>query len=242
VLLLLEVLAVNCSNKLQALARALYIRPKLLVLDDPFSALDKTTATTISKNLFGLGGILRRQGAPTVFMTTSNGGLDTVAIFCGFSLTDMVAAQCAAADYVLVIEQGQIKAQGPTGAMSSAIEELSRASDASTIPEKGPTATSSISLSASQRIQTSDRTLEHADLSSEPKNRTKSYQRYIHAMGVDNFLALLLFTALYSLFSTLPQYWLKLWTDSQTMSSRQFSVVYALLSITAWSATNGSMW
>jgi ABC-type nitrate/sulfonate/bicarbonate transport system ATPase subunit len=56
----------------QALARAVYSRKPLLLLDDPFSALDKKTRNLISVRLFGSGGLLRRLGI-TVIYTTHDG-------------------------------------------------------------------------------------------------------------------------------------------------------------------------
>ncbi|KAF5703872.1 Canalicular multispecific organic anion transporter 2 [Fusarium mundagurra] len=52
-----------------ALARAVYSRKKLVILDDVFSSLDKTTADTIFHRLLGTGGLLR---ASTVVLVTSN--------------------------------------------------------------------------------------------------------------------------------------------------------------------------
>jgi ABC-type bacteriocin/lantibiotic exporter with double-glycine peptidase domain len=53
-----------------ALARAVYSRKKLIVLDDVFSSLDKTTAETAFHRLLGADGLLRTS---TVVLTTSNG-------------------------------------------------------------------------------------------------------------------------------------------------------------------------
>lgn len=178
-----------------------------------------------------------------VFMTTSNGGLNSAVILSKLPLIDIIAAHCAVADHVLVLEQGQIKSQGPTGVMGSAIDEFRRDSNCPIISAKSSSAHSSAPPTASHRIQASNQILEHADLSSKPANFSTVYRRYVQAMGVHNLLALLIFTALYSTFSTLPQYWLKLWTDSGHMiSSQRFAVVYALLSITAWLATSCQMW
>lgn len=52
-----------------ALARAAYAREEIVVLDDPFSALDGNTANTILQNLCGINGLLRQAGS-TVIMTS----------------------------------------------------------------------------------------------------------------------------------------------------------------------------
>ncbi|KAM3556139.1 hypothetical protein ARSEF4850_005661 [Beauveria asiatica] len=49
-----------------SMARAAYCRAKLVLLDDSFSALDRTTATAILSNLCGENGILRQSNAAVV--------------------------------------------------------------------------------------------------------------------------------------------------------------------------------
>lgn len=53
-----------------ALARTLYARPDILVLDDVFSALDKTTEEQIFRAMFGPSGLLRNK----VVVMATNGG------------------------------------------------------------------------------------------------------------------------------------------------------------------------
>ncbi|KAF7524095.1 hypothetical protein PCG10_005999 [Penicillium crustosum] len=52
-----------------ALARAVYARRKLLLLDDIFSALDRKTKTTIIARLLGVGGLLRKANSTVVLVT-----------------------------------------------------------------------------------------------------------------------------------------------------------------------------
>ncbi|RYC62020.1 hypothetical protein CHU98_g4189 [Xylaria longipes] len=54
-----------------ALARAVYSQQRLLLLDDPFSALDTKVAYAIFHSLLGKSGFLRREGR-TVVLTTQN--------------------------------------------------------------------------------------------------------------------------------------------------------------------------
>lgn len=57
---------------MQALARAIYARCDVLVLDDPFSALDEKTESNVVQRLLGPQGILKKMGT-TVFMITHAG-------------------------------------------------------------------------------------------------------------------------------------------------------------------------
>ncbi|KAJ6134374.1 ABC transporter integral membrane type 1 [Penicillium sp. IBT 18751x] len=54
-----------------ALARAVYSRAEILILDDVFSGLDRTTEDTVFNNLLASGGLLRRMGT-TIIMTSNN--------------------------------------------------------------------------------------------------------------------------------------------------------------------------
>lgn len=53
----------------QALARAVYARKSLLIMDDVFSALDHRTSNTILDRLLGPDGILRALGTTVIIAT-----------------------------------------------------------------------------------------------------------------------------------------------------------------------------
>jgi ABC-type bacteriocin/lantibiotic exporter with double-glycine peptidase domain len=55
----------------QSLARALYSRAPILVLDDVFSGLDKTSINTITSRLFASDGHFKDSGR-TVILATHN--------------------------------------------------------------------------------------------------------------------------------------------------------------------------
>ncbi|KAJ5611489.1 multidrug resistance-associated protein [Penicillium herquei] len=55
-----------------ALARALYARRKLLLLDDIFSALDRKTKVAIISRLFGADGLLRKASMTVILVTHEN--------------------------------------------------------------------------------------------------------------------------------------------------------------------------
>jgi ATP-binding cassette subfamily C (CFTR/MRP) protein 1 len=57
------------AHHVQSLARALYSRCSILVLDDFFSAIDKTTKRSIAAQLFGKEGHFQKHGCTVVFAT-----------------------------------------------------------------------------------------------------------------------------------------------------------------------------
>lgn len=56
----------------QAIARAVYVRAKIALFDDPFSGLDKATEQKVFERLFGRDGLLR-QSDSTVILSTHSG-------------------------------------------------------------------------------------------------------------------------------------------------------------------------
>jgi ATP-binding cassette, subfamily C (CFTR/MRP), member 1 len=65
---------------------------------------------------------------------------------------------------------------------------------------------------------------------------------YIQSVGYQNFLLLLACTSMYSFFVTFPQYWLKWWTEAPSSETTFYVGGYLILSLMAWTSTNGSMW
>jgi ABC-type methionine transport system ATPase subunit len=67
-----EHLELDLLTRLQALARAVYARCEIVLLDDSFSALDGKTESCIVNNLLGPGGLFR-QMRTTVCLITNSG-------------------------------------------------------------------------------------------------------------------------------------------------------------------------
>jgi hypothetical protein len=57
------------ANVRQALARAVYSRQQVLILDDVFSGLDATSEERIFSRLLGTNGLLRRLGTTVILVT-----------------------------------------------------------------------------------------------------------------------------------------------------------------------------
>jgi hypothetical protein len=65
---------------------------------------------------------------------------------------------------------------------------------------------------------------------------------YFGFIGAINLAILAGCTASYSVFITLPQHWLKLWTESGGQSQAFYVCGFVLLSLLSWTSTNGIMW
>lgn len=65
---------------------------------------------------------------------------------------------------------------------------------------------------------------------------------YFRFVGWTNLLLLISCTACYSFFIMIPQYWLQLWTESNGRDSTFYICGFLLLSVMAWTSTNGIKW
>lgn len=65
---------------------------------------------------------------------------------------------------------------------------------------------------------------------------------YIKAAGYANSAFMASCTAMYSFFITVPQYWLKIWTESTQHSDLPYILGYVMLILAAWLTTNAMMW
>jgi ATP-binding cassette subfamily C (CFTR/MRP) protein 1 len=65
---------------------------------------------------------------------------------------------------------------------------------------------------------------------------------YLRFVGWRNFSLLVVHTALFAFFITIPQYWLQLWTDSRGKNTWFYVCGYLFLSFMSWSLTSAQMW
>ncbi|KAH8194053.1 hypothetical protein TruAng_011783 [Truncatella angustata] len=203
-----------------ALARALYARPAILLLDDTLSGLDGNTEGHIVDNLFGPDGFIRRLGM-TVFLITN------------------AAQHFNLADRILVLEEARIKEQGSWDELQSKQQQIEKLVSksaapyvavndrASTLKQPGIQNKSALQKKADDRRSDGDSAL---------------YGYYVKSVGYGNLALLVACTASYSFFGMFPQYWLKLWTDSESTTTWFYATGYVLLTFMAWSTTNGLMW
>ncbi|KXL50255.1 MAG: hypothetical protein FE78DRAFT_533189 [Acidomyces sp. 'richmondensis'] len=202
-----------------ALARAVYSHCNAIILDDPFSSLDRVTEDQILHNLLGANGLLRRHDI-TCFITTN-------------TTRHLAFADCAA-----IIENSNIRMLD--------VRKQSR-DEAILRPENDYGR--EIPLSYDSPLQADNKIFDrfHAvadsvlDVERKPGD-WDTYRYYFRAAGLANCWLLAACTAAYSFFITIPQYWLRLWTESHNASTNYYACIYVLLAILAWTATNGTMW
>ncbi|AEO59860.1 hypothetical protein MYCTH_2308466 [Thermothelomyces thermophilus ATCC 42464] len=204
-----------------ALARALFARCDIALLDDVFSALDGDTEMRIFRNLFGPTGLFRQLNTAVVLVTNS-------------------AQFFPPADLIRVLEGGSIKIQGSW-------EE---------IRHKAHSSISKFSLQhQNDRVVAPAPLSNFTKLNAQPQIRQEAkadlvrktgdlglYWYYFRFVGLFNLALLAGCTASYSFFITLPQQWLKLWTESSGQNQVFYVLGFILLSLLSWTSTNGTMW
>jgi ABC-type dipeptide/oligopeptide/nickel transport system ATPase subunit len=71
---MMQLLLYQLLTSTQALARAVYARTELIILDDVLSGLDATTENQVFHNLLGENGLLQHNGS-TIVLASSDGTL-----------------------------------------------------------------------------------------------------------------------------------------------------------------------
>ncbi|KAI1780180.1 ABC transporter [Hypoxylon cercidicola] len=203
-----------------ALARAIFSRADILILDDPFSGLDGNTEKKIVENLLGPRSLFKKLGI-TVFLISNS------------------TQYFPLADEVIFVEEGRIKEQGKWNELASQASRILKmipreavAHDNELKAIDNPT-----QLSQPQRL--------FDDSTTNIKRKTGDsalYGYYIKAAGRANVLFMAACVASYSFFITFPQYWIKIWTESSSSNNWVFVCGYIALNVMAWISTMGGVW
>ncbi|KAL2159582.1 hypothetical protein VTH06DRAFT_2151 [Thermothelomyces fergusii] len=202
-------------------ARALFSRCDIVLLDDVFRALDGDTETRIFRNLFGPRGLFRQLNRAVVLVTNSTQSFPF-------------------ADHIVVLEGGCIKIRGSW-------EE---------VRHKAQSSISKFSLQHHNDRVVAPATLSNVTkLTAKPQIRQEAkadlmrktgdlalYRYYFRFVGLFNLALLAGCTASYSFFITLPQQWLKLWTESGGQHQAFYVLGFILMTLFSWTSTNGIMW
>ncbi|KAK1996035.1 ABC transporter [Colletotrichum falcatum] len=204
-----------------ALARAVYSRCKVVLLDDVFSAMDARTARHVSNRLLGPGGLLRKQHASVVVATHHHSVM-------------------ALADNIIAIEGGRIREVGTPATLVSGRGYVAKLGlrlprdgvveeDAEIDTAEAPT---------NQPAELSDKSEEdetrHTDV------RRKNGEKAVYAYYFSNagWKAVALYgvsIVAWIFFSEFPTVWVKWWSEANAASPNRnigyFMGVYALFGV-----------
>ncbi|KAI9848831.1 MAG: hypothetical protein M1837_006347 [Sclerophora amabilis] len=175
-----------------ALARAVYARKKVVILDDVLSGLDPTTEENLFSDLFGPQGLFKQQGTTVILATNA-------------------VHRVSYADHIIALgNQGKIVEQGTFANLNSTsgyVHSLSlrnQSSKEKTKAEIIPATEAVIDLPAT--VSPIDPTRRTGDLT--------TYKYYIDKIGWLSSLLFLVLCALFVFGLTFPQIWVKWWAES----------------------------
>ncbi|KAF6821893.1 ABC multidrug transporter [Colletotrichum plurivorum] len=179
-----------------ALARAVYARRSIVLLDDPFSALDSETRAKVFSRLLGEQGLLRNGDATFIHAMPAH-------------------PRKSVADQVILLgRDGTVEQAGPSVNLVEAFKEVNENhmgestsqegdedhGDATDKPASEPSTTEAKEEDAPQR-QSGDFSL---------------YKFYLQSIGPALFTSFLLFAAVYIFLGFMPNIWLRIWTERGT--------------------------
>ncbi|KXH28361.1 hypothetical protein CSAL01_10659 [Colletotrichum salicis] len=203
-----------------ALARAIYARSEIVILDDSFSALDSKTESRVVDGLFGSAGHVNKTGT-TVFLVTHS------------------TAHFHLADQLAVLGGGTIAYQGTWDGLkqNSKYASLKVGIDET----KNDTVVEQPQVDKTVQNQK----LKMAEAASDLSRATGDfslYGYYFRATGLWHILILLTCSSTYSFFVTFPQYWLQKWIETPVSQTTFYIGGYLISSLLAWIATSALMW
>ncbi|KAL0931143.1 ABC transporter [Colletotrichum truncatum] len=216
-----------------ALARAVYSRKKVVVLDDVFSGMDAHTADHVSMRLLGTDGLLRKQHAAVIIATHSHKIM-------------------AIADIIISLSEGRIQEVGsPTSLMQGqgytsrfglklsphgVVEEIQDPHDSATSMEK-PITSADEDNNQNQKLHTDIRR----------KNGEKAvYEYYLKNAG---WKAVILYTVsviMWTFFSEFSTVWVKWWSEANASEPNKsvgyYMGVYAAFGVLGTVAASLAAW
>ncbi|RAL16194.1 ABC transporter [Aspergillus homomorphus CBS 101889] len=207
-----------------ALARALYARPRIVLLDDIFSSIDATATEDIARSLFGENGLFRMMKTTVVLATHS-----------GYLLRY--------ADYVVALREGRIIEAGSLENLKKEISFVqtlevavpeNSGSDSDTSDDSSKLAGADDHNSISEATDSAKKVTVN-----DPSRQTGDfavYAYYASASGRVNIGLSLMFASLWAFCHEFPTVWLNWWTAANERSPNSrvgmYLAIYIFLGLT----------
>ncbi|RDW69795.1 hypothetical protein BP6252_08815 [Coleophoma cylindrospora] len=214
-------IALSGGQKMRvALARALFARSNLLILDDVFSALDQKTQRWVSERLLGNTSLVKKAGTTIVLVTHSARCL---------SMADQViiigpSGAFKQGIYNDLIEDGHLSSGEQEGETNSGVEEES--------PPEVLFEEKMAKIGADERAQ--DLIRKTGDIA--------VYSYYFKSVGALPMISFVGFVVFHVLSGSFSQIWLKWWSDNDSHQMLLYISVYFLLSFCYSFGNGGYVW
>ncbi|KAH8689022.1 putative ABC transporter [Talaromyces proteolyticus] len=200
------------------LARALFAKCDILLLDDTFSGLDGETEKSVFNSLFGPKGLIRRLKTTVILASNSS-------------------QYFQAADQIVILGSNTIIDQGHWKNIMHKAASLAKYSSSRHVADNRSSSASFHKLSGQLQAK-NEAEIDLARRSGDPT----LYGYYFGFIGFRNLFLLVSITATYAFFIIIPQYWLQLWTEADRDNTAFFVGGFLFLSTMAWMFTSAQMW
>ncbi|KAG6028095.1 hypothetical protein E4U19_001674 [Claviceps sp. Clav32 group G5] len=178
-----------------SLARALYSRKSLIVLDDVLTGLDRATEASVLETVFGCGGIIKTIQSTVVLATNTAGHLRF-------------------ADHIIVLNQdGVVAEQGTFDEVSKSggyLQHLANIPTSTTSRHEAPELSGDVYRELGLENEAEEQ------VSGRQTSDLQIYSYYIRVAGKLNFCVYVLICAAYTFGLNFPSIWLQWWTDYNT--------------------------
>ncbi|KAI1276291.1 P-loop containing nucleoside triphosphate hydrolase protein [Xylaria sp. FL0933] len=203
-----------------ALARAVYSEKKLLLLDDPFSALDTRVAHVIFHSLLGESGFLRREGR-TVVLTTQN------------------PQWLPYANKIMLLENGRIVHTGSFENLKDILQPktlLERAGESENFAGESHVANAVSIAKATAQTPAQNQVNNESMAASKPRKQS-ALVFYMKSMGTLRLFVFMVLTVILVSLNTGQTLWLKFWVNQYPLEPNPnpgyWAGIYVLLGILA---------
>ncbi|KAG6092442.1 hypothetical protein E4U30_005419 [Claviceps sp. LM220 group G6] len=178
-----------------SLARALYSRKSLILLDDVLTGLDRATEASVLETVFGCGGIIKTIQSTAILATNTAGHLRF-------------------ADHIIVLNRnGEVAEQGTFDEVSKSggyLQHLANLPTSTSSRHEAPELSGDVyrELGLENEVEEQVSGRQTSDL--------QIYSYYIRVAGKSNFCVYVLICAAYTFGLNFPSIWLQWWTDYNT--------------------------
>ncbi|KAM0437028.1 hypothetical protein ACHAQK_007506 [Fusarium lateritium] len=219
-----------------ALARAVYSRRRIVILDDVFSGMDAHTAEFVSRQLLGRRGLLRKQGM-TVILATHNENLmalaDILIILKGERI-DAIGSPEA------LQSKGYIKQHDREHSQDGNVGEIEQVQVETRSNQESPSLEHSMESSCETEVEGKE------DDPRRKQGDTSVYKYYLSSSGYFTTLSFIAFTMASVFCTEFPTIWLKWWAEANARQPNQnvgmYMGVFATVGILGVLVTGLACW
>ncbi|KAG0652310.1 abc multidrug transporter B [Hyphodiscus hymeniophilus] len=195
-----------------ALARAVYARPEIVLLDDVLSALDSKTETLVVDRLLGRNGLFRKLKSTIILITYSTRQFHIADHFVAMSTDGRVAQQGVL---------GELREQ--PGYLQNLFQDTKQGTTKVLRTVNPPQMKKRPAIKGVTANDVSDLTRKTGDFT--------VYKYYFRSIDLFGSICFLLATGAFVFTQFFPQYWLVWWTEADGHQTAKYISVYVLLGV-----------